>query len=114
FLTPSTIRPYIEKLDVMKFVLNWLEKPQNQQIVSEQIMGLSHYIITNLDNEMVVDVISKKGNELLDNLPYNVWLSDGLQYMIDNNEHNRLLNILLPKAKDYVENNRMLIYDKVV
>ena len=114
FLTPSTIRPYIEKLDVMKFVLNWLEKPKNQQIVSEQIMGLSSYIVANLDDKTVVDVIAKKGNELLDNLPYNVWLSDGLQYMIDNNEHNRLLDILLPKAKDYVENNRMLIYDKVV
>src|SRR5690606_11114489 len=60
------------------------------------------------------DVIAKKGDELMGDLPYNVWLSDGLQYMIDNNEHNRLLNILLPKAKDYVENNRVLIYDKVV
>lgn len=114
FLTPSTIRPYIEKLDAMKFVLNWLETPKNQQAVSSQIVSLSHYIITNLDDKTVVDAITKKGIQLLDDLPYHIWLSDGLQYMIKNNEHNRLLDILLPKAKDYVENNRSLIYEKVV
>lgn len=114
FLTPSTIRPYIEKLDAMKFVLNWLETPKNQQTVSSQIVSLSHYIITNLDDKTVVDAITKKGIQLLDDLPYHIWLSDGLQYMIKNNEHNRLLDILLPKAKDYVENNRSLIYEKVV
>lgn len=114
FLTPSTIRPYIEKLDAMKFVLNWLETPKNQQTVSSQIVSLSHYIITNLDDKTVVDAITKKGIQLLADLPYHIWLSDGLQYMIKNNEHNRLLDILLPKAKDYVENNRSLIYEKVV
>lgn len=114
FLTPSTIRPYIEKLDAMKFVLNWLETPKNQHTVSEQIVSLSHYIITNLDDKTVVDAITKKGIQLLDDLPYHIWLSDGLQYMIKNNEHNKLLDILLPKAKDYVENNRSLIYEKVV
>lgn len=114
FLTPSTIRPYIEKLDVMKFALNWLESSKNQQIVSEQIVGLSHYIIANLDDKTVVDAIAKKGSNLLDDLPYHIWLSDGLQYMIENAEHNRLLDILLPKAKDYVEDNRLLIYNKVV
>ena len=98
----------------MKFVLNWLETPKNQQTVSSQIVSLSHYIITNLDDKTVVDAITKKGIQLLDDLPYHIWLSDGLQYMIKNNEHNRLVDILLPKAKDYVENNRSLIYEKVV
>lgn len=114
FLTPATIRPYIEKIQVTKFAVNWLDNTGNQQLVIEQMTSLAHYVVVNLDDKILVDNAVKKVKNLIDDLPIHLWLSDGLHYMIQKNEHHQLLDVLLPKAKLYVENNRAMIYDKVV
>src|SRR5690625_3245612 len=42
FLTPKTIRPYIEKLDVSNYIISWAEKPQSIHLITEEI---SHIIL---------------------------------------------------------------------
>ena len=51
FLTPSTIRPYIEKLEVVKYAADWLNKPSNQEGLQEELINFSKKIITDLDDK---------------------------------------------------------------
>lgn len=114
FLTSATIRPYIEKLDVAHFVGQWMAKEKNKQIVFEEFKNFAKKVITELDDKSISNTLSKKATKLMADLHIEDWASKGILYLIENDEHNKLLSILLPKAKTYVEENRDAIYTKVV
>ncbi len=114
FLTPGTIRPYINKLNVADFISDWLNQPKNKLLITTEINRLLSGILYKMDDEMISNLFAKKGKEAIDNLPFEVFASKGLEYIIENNEHNKLINLIIPEAKSYIENNRGAIYDKVV
>ncbi|MBW3519634.1 DUF445 domain-containing protein [Flavobacterium sp. NKUCC04_CG] len=113
FLTSENIRPYIEKIDLALFASTWMENPKNQQILEREINHILQKIITNLDDTTVVHFLTIKAHEGIRAIPIQNLVSQGLIYAIENNEHNRLIDLILPEAKNYVEQNREEIYHKV-
>lgn len=114
FLNQETIRPYISKIDLSKFILNWIsnEKNFNKFIVEIQIVLKN--IILKVDDVEISKLISVKGKEIIDEVNLQVLISKGLFYVLEIREHQRLISLIIPQAKHYVENNKEAIYDKVV
>lgn len=113
FLTPQTIRPYIEKLDVVSFAKNWLIKPTNQELLEEELIKFIEKVIRDLDDEEVVDFMSKKGHEILNEFDLQDLVSITLDYLVDKQKHTEIINALIPKAKEYINDSDVFIKDKI-
>jgi len=114
FLTTDTIRPYIDKLSVSEYLTNWLSKEKNIEIINKECGKIIHQIVDNLNDESIAEFLAKKGFELTGEIKLERLAATSLLYLLEQKEHDRLLNIILPQAQQYVENNRELIYKKVV
>lgn len=109
FLNSENIRPYIEKLDVVKFVSEWLNKHSSQKILGDEVVNLTKKIIGDLKDEEVEKFLAKKGTEILHEIDFQKITSSGLKYFIEKNEHINLLEVLLPQIRDYVDESRDMI-----
>lgn len=114
FLTPDTIRPYIEKLSMSEYLNDWISKQKNQQLISLEVNKLIIKLVNNLNDDTVSTFLSNKGFELTEEIKLEKFASTALHYLLEQNEHQRLITVVLPQARNYVENNRELIYKKVV
>lgn len=114
FLTPQTIRPYIEKLDAATYLSDWLQKSKNSQFLAQELRELLLQILSKLNDADIVALLTQKGKGLLEEIKLETWATQGLLYLIEHEEHDKLLSLLLPQARSYVENNREIIYKKVV
>lgn len=114
FLTPTSIRPYINKLEVATFLSNWLKQPKSQQLIEREIGFLIQTILTDLDEKRVIDFLSQKAQQGLDQIQWQQLIAQGLQFAIDQNEPNRLMTLVLPKIQVYVEEHRTEIYDQII
>lgn len=113
FLNPENIRPYIEKLDVVKFVSDWLNKPSSKEVLEVEIINLIKKIIQDLDDEEVENFMANKSAEILKSIDYQKITSSGIHYMIEKGEHIKLLETLLPQIKEYVNESQQLIRDRI-
>lgn len=113
FMNPKNIRPYIERLDVVKIFTNWLNKPNNRQVLETEIASLLHKIISELEDEQVEDFLTEKGTELLKNLDYQELAASGLHYIVDKEEHINLLETMLPQIEIYIQQNREMILKRL-
>lgn len=114
FLNQETIRPYVTKIDVSAFVIKWISQEKNEAKLFNEIRSVSKNIIMGLSDETISLVISNKGKELINDQNLPNLISKALFHLIENNEHQRLISLLIPEAKNYVENNKEAIYEKVV
>lgn len=114
FLTADNIRPYVEKVDLANMISTWLNKPNNQAILESEITSLTKKILTDLNDDSIIHLMTAKAKEGIAAINIQGFVSKGLMYAIEKNEHNRLLDIILPKAQVYVEEHRQEIYDNVV
>ncbi|MDM1388696.1 DUF445 domain-containing protein [Myroides marinus] len=114
FLTADNIRPYVEKVDLANMISTWLNKPSNQAILESEITTLAKRILSDLNDDTIINLMTAKAKEGIAAINIQGFISKGLMYAIEKNEHNRLLNIILPKAQIYVEEHRQEIYDNVV
>ena len=113
FLTPSTIRPYIEKLEVVKYAADWLNKPANQEMLQEELINFSKKIVKDLDDKDVVDFISLKGDEILKQFDLPELVSSSLEYILEKEKHDEILEAIIPKAKEYILESDLIIKDKL-
>lgn len=114
FLTPSTIRPYINKLEVAHFLSQWLNQPKNQQLLEQELLFLLQSIIQDIDEKKIIDFLSQKAEEGMNEINIQQFIAQGLQYALKQNEHNRLISLVLPKIQDYVEHHRTEIYEQII
>lgn len=113
FLNPENIRPYIEKLDVINIVSNWLSKQHNQKILEDETLLLLKKIILDLDDKEVEDFLNTKGVELLRSIDYQKFASSGIHYIIEKEEHLKLLDRVLPQLSEYVSESRAMIRQRI-
>ena len=113
FLTPKTIRPYIEKLEVVKFVADWLNKASNQKSLQEELINFSKKVVNDLDDKDVVDFISLKGDEILKQFDLPELVSSSLEYILEKEKHDEILEAIIPKAKEYILQSDLIIKDKL-
>lgn len=114
FLNSETIRPYIQQINITSYIQKWLSSTKNQDKVKFEIQNIIRNILARIDDREIALIISNKGKEIIKGIKIENLASKGLFYAIENNEHNRLITLILPQAKSYVENNKEAIYQKVV
>lgn len=111
FLSPQNIRPYI--LKVSNFVGDWLSKQRNQEVLIYEVSAIVLNIVQKLDNESVVKFISRKAGEMTSELKINQIIGNGLEYILEKNEHQKLVTNLSRQVKEYVLQNHDLVRERV-
>lgn len=113
FLSPQNIRPYIQKLKVSHFVGDWLSKPRNQENLVNELSNIVLNIITKLDDSSVINFIGKKAAEMSDDLKINKIVGNGIEYVLNKNDHQKIITNLAKQIKDYILNNEEIVKDRV-
>ena len=113
FLSPQNIRPYIQKIKVSHFVGEWLSKERNQENLLNELSYIVLDILHKLDDTAVVSFIGKKAKEMSDDLQINQIIGNGLEYILDKEDHQRFITNLSKQIKDYVLNNQDMVKQRV-
>ncbi len=113
FLSPQNIRPYIQKIKISGFVGDWLSKERNQENLMKEVSNIVLDILHKLDDTAVVAFIGKKAKEMSDDLKINEIIGNGLDYVLDKNDHQRFITNLSKQIKEYVLNNQNLVKERV-
>jgi len=113
FLSPQNIRPYIQKLKVSGFVGEWLVKEKNQEILIKNLSDIVLDILNKLDDSEVSHFISKKVSEMTDTIKLNVILGNGIHYLLDKNDHQKIITNLSSQIKNYILENDEMIQERV-
>ena len=113
FLSPQNIRPYIQKIKISGFVGDWLSKERNQENLMKEVSHIILDILNKLDDTEVVNFIGKKAKEMSDDLKINEIIGNGLEYILDKNDHQRFITNLSKQIKEYVLNNQNLVKERV-
>ncbi|MBB4806712.1 uncharacterized membrane-anchored protein YjiN (DUF445 family) [Chryseobacterium defluvii] len=113
FLSPQNIRPYIQKLKVSNFVGEWLGKEKNQDILIKNLSDIVLDILNKLDDSTVTNFISKKVSEMTDDIRLNILIGNGINYLVDKNDHQRIITNLSKQIKDYIIQNDGMIQKRV-
>lgn len=114
FLTPETIRPYIQDLDTSKYLIAWMEKPSSIENISREVSHILQDTIRSIDSKLVTSFVHKQLQDNLSKFPFSSLVSQAVQVALKNKEQDKLLDAILPQVKSYILNNKPLIYDKVV
>ncbi|PTT77232.1 MULTISPECIES: DUF445 domain-containing protein [unclassified Chryseobacterium] len=113
FLSPENIRPYIQKLKISNFVGEWLGKEKNRDVLLKNLSDIVLDILNKLDDSEVSRFISKKVSEMTDNIKLNAILGNGINYLLDKNDHQRIITNLSSQIKNYIAENDEMIKDRV-
>jgi uncharacterized membrane-anchored protein YjiN (DUF445 family) len=113
FLSPENIRPYIQKLKVSAIAGKWLSSERNQNVLVNEISALAFDIVSKLDDSEVVNFIANKAREMSDELKINKIVGTGLEYILTNNDHQKLITNLSAQLIDYVLDNQQIVQQRV-
>ncbi|MGC4129439.1 MAG: DUF445 domain-containing protein [Bergeyella sp.] len=113
FLSPQNIRPYILKLKISVFVGEWLSKNKNQEVLINETSEIVLNILRKLDDESVVRFISRKAGEMTSELNISQIVGSGLEYVVEKNEHQKLITNLSKQIKEYVLQNHEMVRERV-
>ncbi|WP_294274501.1 DUF445 domain-containing protein [uncultured Chryseobacterium sp.] len=113
FLSPENIRPYIQKLRISGFVGEWLGKEKKQGILIRNISDIVLDILNKLDDDTVSRFISDKVSEMTNDIKLNKIVGNGISYIIEKNDHQRLITSLSSQIKNYILENDEMIKDRV-
>ncbi|WP_326981814.1 DUF445 domain-containing protein [Chryseobacterium sp. MYb264] len=113
FLSPQNIRPYIQKLKISGFVGEWLGKEKNQEVLIKNISDIVLDILNKLDDSAVSQFISKKVSEMTDDIKLNKIVGNGIHYILEKNDHQRIITNLSSQIKNYIIENDEMIQKRV-
>ncbi|WP_346986622.1 DUF445 domain-containing protein [Chryseobacterium sp. POE27] len=113
FLSPQNIRPYIQKLKISGFLGEWLGKEKNQEVLIKNLSDIVLDILNKLDDSAVSHFISKKVQEMTDDIKLNKIVGNGIGYIIEKNDHQRMVTNLSSQIKNYIIENDEMIKERV-
>jgi uncharacterized membrane-anchored protein YjiN (DUF445 family) len=113
FLSPQNIRPYMMKLKISGYVGEWLGKEKNQDILIKNLSEIVLDILHKLDDTAVSQFISKKVQEMTDDIKLNKIVGNGIGYIIEKNDHQRIVTNLSSQIKNYILDNDEMIKERV-
>ena len=113
FLSPQNIRPYIIKIKVSHFAGEWLSKDRNQELLLKETANIALDILHKLDDEAVVRFIANKAKEMSEDVKVNRIIGNGLDYILERQDHQRVLTNLAQQIKSYIQNNQEFVREKV-
>ncbi|MGV4414828.1 DUF445 domain-containing protein [Chryseobacterium sp. T1] len=113
FLAPENIRPYILKLKISGFAGDWIEKDRNQEVFVREASSILLDILQKLDDKEVVKFITNKALELTDSVKINKLVGNGIDYVIQKNDHQKIITNLSAQIKNYIIENETIVTERV-
>lgn len=113
FLAPENIRPYVLKLKISGFVGDWIEKDRNQEVFVREASTILLDILQKLDDKEVVKFITNKALELTDSVKINKLVGNGIDYVIQKNDHQKIITNLSAQIKNYIIENETIVTERV-
>ena len=113
FLSPQNIRPYIQKLKISNFVGEWLVKEKSQDILIRNLSDIVLDILNKLDDSTVSRFISNKVSEMTGDIKLNKVVGNGIGYILEKNDHQRIITNLSKQIKEYITENDEMIQERV-
>lgn len=113
FLAPNNIRPYILKLKISGFVGDWIEKGRNKDLFVKEASTILLDILHKLDDRDVVKFITNKALELTDSVKINKLVGNGIDYVIQKNDHQKIITNLSAQIKNYIIENETIVTERV-
>lgn len=99
FLSPQNIRPYIQNLKVSHFIGEWLQKEKNSNILVKNLSEIVLDILHKLEDDAVVNFISKKAKEMTGDFKINQILGNGMEYLLEKMTIKNSLPVYRNKSK---------------
>ena len=91
----------------------WLQKEKNAEALVQNLSELSLDIVHKLEDEAVVKFIANKGKEMSNDLKINKILGNGIEYLIQKNDLQKLITSLSAQIKNYVLENHEMVRERV-
>ena len=113
FLSPQNIRPYIQKLKISVYVGDWLSKDRNQNILIRELSSIIKDILNQLDDASVVAFIKGKAEEMAESVQLNSVIANGIEYLLNKNDHQKIITNLSAQIKDYILKNEKMVSERV-
>ncbi|WP_312769343.1 DUF445 domain-containing protein [Epilithonimonas sp.] len=113
FLSPQNIRPYIQKLKISAYVGDWLSKERNQNLLINELSTILKDVLNKLDDEAVVNFISNKAKEMTDSIKLNSVIGNGIEYLLNKNDHQKIITNLSSQIKKYILENQQMVSERV-
>jgi uncharacterized membrane-anchored protein YjiN (DUF445 family) len=114
FLAEHTIAARLEKINVSTIIIQWLDKPENTQMITREICRFIPQVLDQLNDDEINTLIRNRANQFIQNTNFQKIASDLLQYFIDQGQHQVLLNNGIKILEKYLADpkSRKWIYDK--
>src|SRR6185295_15296528 len=113
FLTTTAIKPRLEKLQIAARLGNWLLNSRNRNKILLEILRIIKEGLAKLDDVVMVDIIQKQAIGLVDKIPVNKLVADGLEKVIDENMHQDWFTTIAFHLRDFLDENRDMVKQKV-
>ncbi len=113
FLSPQNIKPYIQNIKISHLAGDWLSKERNQSLLIGETAHIVTDILHKLDDASVIQFINNKAKEMSNDLKINTIISSGIHYLVDKNDHQKLISHFSSQIKNYVSENQELIRERV-
>ena len=113
FLSPQNIRPYIQNLKVSHFIGEWLQKEKNASVLVKNLSEIVLDILQKLEDDAVVNFISKKAKEMTGDFKINQILGNGMEYLLEKNDHQKLITSLSAQIKNYILEHHEMVRERV-
>lgn len=113
FLSPQNIRPYIQNLKISHFIGEWLQKEKNSNILVKNLSEIVLDILQKLEDDAVVNFISKKAKEMTGDIKINQILGNGMEYLLEKKDHQKLITSLSAQIKNYIMEHHEMVRERV-
>ncbi len=113
FLTPASIRPYLQKLSVARLAGEWLAKEKNKSAVLAEVTRLLADILGRMDDRAVTRFVARKGSELLGELKIPAIVANALEYFLRRGEHQPVITLLAGKVAQYIGESEAMVRQRV-
>lgn len=113
FLTPSAIRPRLEKLHIAERLGQWLLVDRNRQTASFEILRIAKEAVDRLDDNDIIGIIHRQAIGLVDKMPVHKVAGDALAKIVAENMHQDWITTLTGYLGEFLSDNRDLVKHKV-
>lgn len=113
FLTEEKIDEQLQKINFSKHLADWLEKDENQNNIVEQVMGVGGSILNKLNDQEVVNFITSQAQQMAGKIQLNRLVGDGMHYLIEKQEHQKLVTHISDLLEQYIMQNQDIVRDRV-
>src|SRR5699024_10379652 len=81
---------------------------------TEEISHIILNVLNDISEESVIRFSHAQIDKNLSKIPFASFVSQGVQYAIENKEQDKLIDAVVPEIRNYIINNKQLIYKRVV